>query len=121
MLDVLVNVARSADVLHQVHAVWLQRSANALEDVERPRLVVDRIKGRDEVEGFGLRSLVEVTQIARDELDVVATRSRRVFSRVRDRTLRMIHSDESALGIECREPVQDERPTASYVKHADAR
>jgi hypothetical protein len=45
MLDVLLNVARSADVLHQVHAVWLQRSMNTLEDVEWPRLIVDPIKG----------------------------------------------------------------------------
>jgi hypothetical protein len=94
MLDVLVDVARSADVLHQVHAVWLQRSTYTLENVERPRLIVDRIKGRDEVEGFGLRSLIEVTQIGRDELDVVMAGLAQQFG-VSLRTARKLHRQMS--------------------------
>src|SRR5262249_6790387 len=120
MLNVLVNIARPADVLHQVNAVWLQRLMNTFQDVERLCLIVNSIKCCDEVEGFGRCSLVEITQIDRDEVDVVAPASRRFVACVRNRVLREIHPHESAPGIECCERVQNVPPTTSYVKHADA-
>jgi len=51
MIRVLVNMARAADVLHQIYARRPERLVNALQHVERLRLVVDRIERRHEVIG----------------------------------------------------------------------
>jgi hypothetical protein len=46
---------------------------------------VDRIERGDEVEGLGLRGPVEVAQIDRDELDVVAPGLRGILAGAGDR------------------------------------
>ena len=46
MVDVVVDVARALDVLHEVDAARLQRPPDALQQRERARLVVDRVEGR---------------------------------------------------------------------------
>src|SRR5262245_41299982 len=68
VIDVLVNVARTIDVLHQVDAIVLQRTPNSHEHVEWLSLIVDRIERGDEVEGLRLCGPVEVAEIDRDEL-----------------------------------------------------
>jgi hypothetical protein len=71
-----VHVARPADVLHQIHTLWLQRPINTLENIEWLGLIVNGVKGRDEIEGFGFSSLVEVAQIDGRELGIVEPGSR---------------------------------------------
>ena len=70
MADVVADVARAPDVLHQVHPVGFQGAADSLQDVQRPGLVVDGVERRDDIEGLGLGRLVEAGQIALDELDI---------------------------------------------------
>ena len=71
VFDVLVHVARAADVLHEIHAVGFQGPMNALEHVERLGLVVYRIEGSHEIERLGLGAAVEGAEIDGNELDVL--------------------------------------------------
>jgi hypothetical protein len=80
-------VARPADVLHQIHPLWLQGSIDTLEDIEWLGLIVDGIKCCDEIKGFGLRSLVEIAQIDGSKLDIVEPGPRHFLSRVGNRML----------------------------------
>ena len=85
-----------ADVLHQVDAVRLQRAVDALQHVERLRLVVDRVERRDEVERLRLGRLVEVAQIVGDELDVASSPLAAASSRARaDRLRGEVHARRS--------------------------
>src|SRR5262245_51210916 len=120
MLDVLVHVARPVDVLHQIYPLWLQCPIDTLEDIERLGLIVYGVKGRDEIKGFGLRSLVEVAQIDGGKLGIVEPGSRHFLSRVGYRVLGKVHPHESAPGIERRQPGEHASSTASEVEHADA-
>jgi hypothetical protein len=54
MLDVLMDMAGTANVLHQIHAIRFQGPMNALKHIERFTLIVYGIEGRDEVEECGL-------------------------------------------------------------------
>jgi len=53
MIDVAADVARGPDVLHQVDPAVLQRSTDALQDVKRPGLIVNRIERQHEIEQLG--------------------------------------------------------------------
>lgn len=96
VLDVLVNVTGSTDVLHEVDAVRLQCPVNPAENVERFRLIVDRVERGDEAESFPFRARVEIAQVGGDEIDVHQPGRLRLLSREGDRLLREIHPDETA-------------------------
>jgi hypothetical protein len=49
MLAVLCDRAGSTNVLHQEDASLFEAASNAGEDIVRPRLIVDRVKGRYKV------------------------------------------------------------------------
>jgi hypothetical protein len=48
--DVLVDEARSPDVLHQIGAGAFQGAVNPLQDIQRLALIVDGVARRDDVE-----------------------------------------------------------------------
>src|SRR6185503_16705749 len=97
MIDVLVDEARSSDVLHHVDAVALQRAVNPLQQVERLALIVNGVECRHEVERLGRRSPTEVTEIHRDELDVLQALGRRLLTPGASGLRREVHSDETAV------------------------
>src|SRR5690606_17717693 len=63
MLTVLVNMAGTADILHQVYPVRRQCAVDAPEHVERLGLVMHGVEGGDELERLGLGGPVEVGEI----------------------------------------------------------
>ena len=81
MIDVLVDVARSFDVLHQVDAVACERAMNALQEVQRLALIVHGIERRDEVKRLGFGRLVEFAEVGRRELDVLQAPGRSLVTR----------------------------------------
>src|SRR5262245_8713825 len=96
VFDVLVHVARAADVLHEIHAVGFQSPMNALQHVERLGYVVYRIEGRHEIERLWLGSSVESAEIDGNELDVLETSFRRLVARIPSGLAREVHADEAA-------------------------
>src|SRR5688572_15588489 len=97
MLAIVCDVARSPDVLHQKHATRTKRPADTCEHVVRTRLVVDRIKRRDEVERGGIRILIKVTEIANDKGDVIQSALRCLLPSMLDGRLIQVVTDEAAL------------------------
>jgi hypothetical protein len=97
MGDILVDVARSLDVLHQIHAVGLERLMNAFENAERSALIVDGVERRNEVELFGRRRLVEIAQVTGNKLRVLQRLLGRLGAGEGDRLRLEIHPRESAL------------------------
>ena len=114
MVDVLVDVARALDVLHQVRAVRLERAPDALQERERARLVVHRVERRHVGEGLGLCVDVERAEVALLEADVVEPALGRLLRRVRDRVRRQVVALEAALREAFRE--HEERPPAAAAE-----
>src|SRR5687768_13707684 len=120
MIDVLVNVARPFDVLHQVDAIALQRVANALQDVQRLALIVHGIERRDEVERFGFGGLVEFAEVDRCKLNVLEALGRSLVTRGPNGFLREVHSHEAALREQFGQPVQSATTAASSIERSQA-
>ena len=97
--DVVMHVARSPDVLHQVPSVRLQCAMDPFQDLQRPCLVVHGVERRDEIVLPGLRGRVETGRIADKELDVPQTLLRCLGARLADRLLRKVDSGEAAVGV----------------------
>ena len=114
--DVVVDVARSFDVLHQVDAVSPERPGNALQDVQRLALIVHRIERGDEVERFGRGRPVEVAEIDVLKFDVLQPSGRRLGTRGPERFVRKIHTHEMAFRKEVRQPVQNAAAAASDIE-----
>ena len=118
MLDVLVDVTRTADVLHQEDPVAPQGRADRLEHLGGFRLVVDGIERGDEVEVIARDRL---GRVAHFEADVVEPDLPGVALRRGDRLDRQIAPDEPAARECLGHPAHGAAPATAYVEHVDPR
>ena len=96
MVDIVVNVARSPDVLHHVHAVGLQGLMDSVKNAVRAGLVMDSITGSTEVELLRCRGFIEVTQITDNKLGIFPLPLCRLGAAERHRFLREVAPDDLA-------------------------
>ena len=120
MIDVLVDMARSLDVLHQVDTIAFEGAVNALQEVERLALIVHGIERRDEVERLGFGHPVEFAEVDRGELNVLQALGRRLLMRGPYCFLRKVHSDEAALRKQFGQPVQNATAATPGIKPSQA-
>src|SRR5215472_15784386 len=93
---------------------------DALEDVEWPGLVVDRVEGGDEIERLRLGRPVEGGEIALRELDVAQAFLRGFAACVADRLRREVEAGKAAAWVELSQPDHSAAASATDIKHADA-
>ena len=98
VIAVVMMVTGAVDVLREVDAARREAAANAREHIERSRLIVDRIEGRDQVEGALLGRLIEVAEIPRLERHIGKPRLCGALARPRDGLCREVVARETALG-----------------------
>ena len=108
------TVARPLNVLHEVRAAGGGRSPDALRQRERPRLVVDGVERRHEVERLRVGIDVERAEVALRQVDVREAALGRLSARVRDRVRRQVEAVEGALRKALGE--QQERAAASAAE-----
>ena len=68
MFQVVVDMARSLDILHQIGAVSSQCLEYAFQHIERFGLVMNGVESCDEVEGLLLNGFVKIAQVGDLEL-----------------------------------------------------
>ena len=71
MRDIILHVARSLDVLHQIHAFGFQRALDTAQNIQWLGLVMHGVKGCNAVKLFRLGDGVEIAQVRRDELQIL--------------------------------------------------
>src|SRR5918999_209095 len=120
MVNVLMHMARTFNVLHQIDAVGFEGSVNAFENTERFRLIMNGVEGADEIEGLELGRFVKIAQIGDDKLDVPQFLLGCLFPCKEYCFAREIDPCKPALRIKLGQPVDDSPASAAYIQHMNS-
>ena len=74
MLQVLLQVAGRADILHQEGAAGFQCFVNAIEHTLGYGLIMYRVEGGDKVKAFGVGAVLKVAQVTCFKLNICQPR-----------------------------------------------
>ena len=102
MFQVVVDMARSLDILHQIGAVSSQCLEYAFQHIERFGLVMNGVESCDEVEGLLLNGFVKIAQVGDLELGVLQSLLRGQVARKLNRFLGQVEARKVAVGIKFR-------------------
>src|ERR1044071_9082833 len=116
MRNIVLHVARSLDVLHQINTVGFERAINAPQNVQWLRLIMHSVEGGDAVKPFRLSITIEIAQIDGEELKILQSTSRCFPISIINGLSRQVHSGEVTLWIQFGEAVEDAPAAATDIE-----